>query len=146
MTSEKKVKSSAFKARLGTMDKKNPKTMYLFASTYLNPTEEKENYKDDVLSLEKDLKLNVKNLLRTQETINPEFLLVTEVPVARISPDRKVHYMIQFYFKPKALQNRSFNDVSEDFSQSCSVICENFENTIEKHGFKCSKSKTTNYL
>ena len=145
MTSEKKVKSPAFKAKLGTMNKKNPNTMYLFASTYLCPNKEMDNYKNEVISLEKDLKLRTKDLLRGRDDINTEFLLVTELPVARISPERRVHFMIQFYFKPansSSILNKTFNDISEEYSKSCSIICENFQDTIQKHDFKCFKTKS----
>ena len=149
MTSEKSVKSETFKAKLGTMDKKNPKTMYLFVSTYLSPTFESDRYDKDIVSLDKDLKLSTKDLLRKGSIINDDFLMVTEAPVARISPKRKVHYAIQLYFRPskgKIIGNKSFTEISDEFSEACSYLCRIFNNVIEKHGFKCTKTKGVNYL
>ena len=149
MTSEKSVKSPFFRAKIGTMNKKNPQTMYLLASTYISPTFGANDYKKNIVSLDKDLKLSTKDLLRHGSIISSDFLMVTEAPIARVTPGHKVHYIIQVYFRPaerEMLEGKTFKEISDDFSVACSELCANFRDVVEKHGFKCTKTKGTNYL
>lgn len=142
--SEKKIESNFFKIKLGTLDKKNPTTMYLDAGTYIRPCDEKDDYKSDIINIEKEMKLRVKEMFRTLPTIKDDFLLVTDVAVGRISPERGTHFTIQVYFKPADYQielKKPFKQLCKEYIQQYGRCLPTYRQIIERYGFTCSKTK-----
>ena len=144
ITSERNIESNFFKIKIGTLDKKNPSTMYVDAGTYITPNREKDSYKSDILSIEKKMKQLTGELLSSKTFIQDNFMFVTDVAINRISPERGTHFTIQVYFKP------SKNDIAlkKNFGQLCKEYIKQYRDSlplyqkiIESHGFSCSKTK-----
>lgn len=142
--SEKKVDSNFFKIKLGTLDKKNPSTMYIDAGTYITPNEEKEDYKSDIINIEKELKLQTKEMFRVLPAIKDDFLLVTDIAIDRLSTKRKTHFTVQVYFKPADYQvelKKTFKQLSKEYIEQYGRCLPEFRKIIEDYGFSCSKTK-----
>jgi len=142
--SEKSVDSNFFKIKIGTLDKKNPTTMYLDAGTYITPNDYKDNYKNDIVSIEKQMKLKLKEMFKTLPAIKDDFLLVTDVAVNRISPERGTHLTVQLFFKPADYQlelKKSFKQLCDEYIQQYGKCLPVYRQIIEDQGFSCSKTK-----
>lgn len=145
ITSEKTIKSKDFKIKIGTLNKKNPVTMYLEAGTYIKPKEELESYKSEIVEIEKEMKLLAKKAISQLPAIEKDFILVTDVAINRIDKTRGTHYTIQFHFRPKltdvTILHRTFNQICDNFIERYSGIFPMFKDIIDQHGFECSKTK-----
>lgn len=142
--SERSIKSDFFKIKLGTLDKKNPTTMYLEAGTYITPVTEIESYKSEIIAIEKEMKMKTKELFSLLSAIDKEFILVTDVAISRISPDRGTHYTVQVHFKPAKYQlemKKSFKQLCTEFTRQYGASLPLYREIIENHGFRCHKSK-----
>ena len=140
MVSEKIIPSTSFKIKLGTLNKKNPRNFYLKASTYIKAKAEKASYDKEINAIDKELKALLKQEMAISGEFNNRFLLVTEVPTARISSHRKVHYNIEAYFN-NPVENGAFGESADYFINKYASKLPEFRELIENHGFVCTKSK-----
>ena len=142
--SEKSIKSDFFKIKLGTLDKKNPSTMYLEAGTYITPVSEIESYKSEIIAIEKEMKLKTRELFNLLSAIDKDFILVTDVAISRLSPERGTHYTVQVHFKPARYQlemKKTFKQLCTEFVKQYGAALPSYREIIENHGFRCHKSK-----
>ena len=143
--SEKSVKAKNFKIKIGTLNKKYPSTMYLEAGTYIKPIAEEDSYKSHIVDIEKEMKLQAKDIVNLLPAIEKDFILVTDVAINRIDKSRKTHYTIQFHFKPNKSDivdfHKTFSQLASEFITRYGQTFQSFEDIITRHGFVCSKTK-----
>ena len=56
INSEQTVDNDSFKLKVGTTDKKNPKTIYIDCGFFIEPKEEKDEYTEDIKNIEDEAK------------------------------------------------------------------------------------------
>lgn len=144
MTSEKSIKSEIFKIKIGTLNKKNPTTMYVEAGTYITPKDTTTNYKNEIADIDKQLKIKTKKIFENTSIVENDFILVTDVAVSRLSPERGTHYTIQVHFRPEKTtltSKTAFKDICNDMQLCCDECFSEYVNIISEHGFVCNKTK-----
>lgn len=141
ITSEKRINSNSFKIKIGTLDKKNPTTMYIDAGTYILPKEEKESYKHDIASLERHLRTLTRNTFKAIDSVSDDFLLVTDVALSRISTERTTHFTIQLYFNPIKEDKTTFSQLCKQYTSLGRKYFSSYKEIFENHGFFCQKTK-----
>ena len=144
INSEKKFETEHFKVKIGTLNKKCPSTMYLEAGTYITANSEKESYKGDIIAIEREMRLLAKQTFNTLQTIQPEFLLVTDVAIGQIRTDKSTHYTIQLHFKPSKYQieaKKSFKQLYKEYLEAYSDTFPMYYDILNVYGFTCSKTK-----
>ena len=142
--SEVSVSNQMFKAKIGTIDKKNPETVYIEIGTYISPSEEKKSYKDDVCKIESRIKKSIKELLDGNDSFYNEHIFVSEVPFDRMSKGKKSYFEMQLFVKPilAGIKNRHFSNIHETVDKK--IVCNLFDvlkESIQLGGFDISKSK-----
>ena len=171
INSEKKFDTEHFKVKIGTLNKKCPATMYLEAGTYITANDEKESYKSDIIAIAlwhqvlNSKRSHTRHLQRTlftitlgnhigsvlakqtflsKQTIQPEFLLVTDVAIGQIRADKSTHYTIQLHFKPSKSQidtKKTFKQLYKEYLDEYSETFPMYYDILDKHGFICNKTK-----
>lgn len=144
INSEKKFDTEHFKVKIGTLNKKCPATMYLEAGTYITANDEKESYKSDIIAIEREMRLLAKQTFLSKQTIQPEFLLVTDVAIGQIRADKSTHYTIQLHFKPSKSQidtKKTFKQLYKEYLDEYSETFPMYYDILDKHGFICNKTK-----
>ena len=146
MTSEIIVDNDIFKIKIGTVDKKNPKTVYYECGTFIEPKENKETYKEDVEFFEKRLKEIAKKLTHS---INPDsssdklfdknYIVNFEIAEDRIAVNKKSYLSFQIFLKQ--INNLSFEDISKYMKTLSLLISTVYKTDIENHGYTCYKTK-----
>lgn len=143
--SEKSLNTKNFKIKVGTLNKKFPVSMYLEAGTYIRPTHELTSYKEQIVEIEKEMKLQAKKVIDLLPAIEKDFILITDVAINRIDKSRGTHYTIQFHFKPRLTEitefHKTFNQLADEFIRRYEGSFCTFHNIITSHGFQCSKTK-----
>ena len=62
INSEQTVDNDSFKLKIGTTDKKNPKTIYIDCGFFIEPKEEKDEYTEDIKNIEDEAKRLAKKI------------------------------------------------------------------------------------
>jgi len=145
--SEIKYSNDKFSIKIGTMDKKNPKTIYGVLGTYICPNVEKESYEEDINIFNKKSKENFHKLMSFSndcDSINNIFL--TEVADTRIKQGKKSYLEIQFYIKPNfefiSENNYDFKSLSSIINDTyCKKIIDFTQSELNSHNFQCYKTK-----
>jgi len=145
--SEVKYSNDIFSIKIGTMDKKNPKTIYGVLGTYICPNVEKESYEEDINGFNKKSKENFHKLMASSnqcEYLNNIFL--TEVADTRIKKGKKSYLEIQFYIKPKldflTEYNNDFKSMSSIINDVfCKKIIDFTQDELNSYDFQCYKTK-----
>lgn len=145
--SEVKYSNDKFSIKIGTMDKKNPKTIYGVLGTYICPNIDKESYEEDIDKFNKKTKENFNKLLHFShycESLNNIF--ITEIADSRIKMGKKSYLEIQFYVKPKldflAEYNNDFKSMSLIINDAfCKKIIDFTQSELNSHDFQCYKTK-----
>lgn len=142
--SEIKVDDDFFKIKIGTIDKKNPETIYIEFGTYITPTTEKKSYKSDIEKIEKATKVFIDNLLEHNEYLSKNHIFVSEVPFERIINGKKSFMEMQLFINPKQnlLKVGKFADISKEIKEKC--VCKILpvvKESIHTNGFNYFKSR-----
>lgn len=145
--SEVKYSNDIFSIKIGTMDKKNPKTIYGVLGTYICPNVEKESYEEDINDFNKKSKENFHKLMvfsNQCECLNNIF--ITEIADTRIKKGKKSYLEIQFYIKPKSdflvEYNNDFKSMSSIINDVfCKKIIDFTQDELSSHDFQCYKTK-----
>lgn len=145
INSEIKFHDNKFKIKIGTIDKKNPDTIYIELGTYITPIDIKDSYNEDILNFQENTKKFFKNKIKTTNFCDSDnFITIFEVANERILFNKKSYIEIQLFLKNKKdfKQNKIFKTISKEIhdiyvNDSISYI----ENELLNSGFKCSKQK-----
>lgn len=144
ITSEISVNSPLLKTKWGTIDKKNPSSIYLEIGTYISPKEEKESYKSSISEIDKSGKMMIRNALMGMSEYNPSFIFVTDVADTRILFNKRSYLSFQIHLSRKkedVMKNKPFKQVVTDADNAFRNVYYGIKELIEENGFECFKTK-----
>lgn len=147
INSEIVVDNDNFKIKVGTTDKKNPKTVYIDCGFFIEPKVEKEDYSEDIKYIEAETK---KLARRVSNATNPDpenigrlfskdFIFVFEIAESRVSYGKKSYVSFQIHLKQKGDIN--FNLISSYTETLSKYIITVLLSRINGIGFEISKTK-----
>lgn len=142
--SEVKVDNSVFKAKIGTIDKKNPETVYIEIGTYISPSKEKKSYKDDIGNIEASLRKYIRSLLSGNDSFSENHIFVTDVPLDRMAKGKRSYFEIQLFMKTnlKSFKEKHFSTVKDIVDKK--IVCNLFpvlKESIQSNGFELFSKK-----
>ena len=143
INSEIKVDTPILKAKWGTIDKKNPSSIYLEMGTYITPKTEEESYRQNILEIEKRGRLIVKDALYKTEGVKKDFIFVTDIADTRIMYGKKSYISFQVHLGRSKNQDdrKTFKEIVHKMDAEWKPVYDEIIETIEDNGFSCSKTK-----
>lgn len=145
INSEINYQNTNFKVKIGTIDKKNPETVYVQLGTYITPKKEKDNYSENIDIFKKTTKNFIKQKLETKDLCDSNnFITIIDIADDRILYNKKSYLEIQLYLKNNLdmLNNKVFKNISKDIHNYYINDSINFvENELNNLGFLCTKKK-----
>ena len=120
INSEIVVDNDNFKIKVGTTDKKNPKTVYIDCGFFIEPKTEKEDYSEDVKYIETEAR-NVAKKVSNATNPNPEnidrlfnknYVFVFEVAETRVFYGKKSYISFQLHLKQNE-ECLNFDEISK---------------------------------
>lgn len=144
INSEIKIDTPLLKAKWGTIDKKNPTSIYLEMGTYITPTKEEDDYTDNIKEIEKSGRYIVKDALCKTEGVKQDFIFVTDIADTRISYGKKSYISFQVHLgrSRKDGDKRTFKEIVNFMDSNWKPVYSDIIKTIEDNGFSCSKTKS----
>ena len=139
ITTEKDIPLHDFRVKIGTVDRKNPETIYVECGTYIKPKEHKNSYIDDVHEIKKIIRDNIKNMLHDSELFTTDYICTIDIPIERITPNRKTYISFDYTLKQK--NNIQFYDLVKEHKSFVDKIVIDLTETLIECGFILSKGK-----
>ena len=133
LNTEKKIKRNGFNIKIGTTNRLNPNTVYIDLGGYITPQEEKKEYSEDILSLNKMLNHEIKANLRTNNEFDKKYICVIETASERMKMGKKSYISLQCHLKQQnCLDTNEILQATDEFITNLSPV---IINTIEYNGF-----------
>lgn len=135
-----------FKIKVGTVDKKNPTTIYLNIGTYVTPIDEELNFKSEIELLKKSITKGIEHIVDESPILQKHHIFVTDIATDRLAYGKKSYFEMNLYVKPeldviKSCNNNFHNVASLFYEKNINQIVKNVEQDIKKFGFAYAKSK-----
>lgn len=145
INSEITILSDEIKLKVGTVNKKNPTSIYAVFGTYITPLKEKQSYE---LELNKIFKSTERyaNVLAYQFCQRGQTIFISDVADTRMEVGKKTYLELQFYVKPTIetliSNNKNFKSIATNISDICFMPTLNYvKMRLESAGYQCSNSK-----
>ena len=144
ISSEISINSNILKAKWGTIDKKNPSSIYLEMGTYITPKEKQEDYSDKIKEINKEGKQLVKTALLNTDGVKSDFIFVTDVADTRITYGKKSYISFQIHIgrtRSELEKKIPFKEVVSQIGNKWTPVYDGIIDALESNGFSCSKTK-----
>lgn len=140
LNSEKKINCDNFKLKIGTINKKNPKVIYIDGSTFIIPLFESNNYDNDIFQLKKIFLSEIKKYFVKTNLFSNKFIFNLDIKSNGLKKDKKSFLAFQCHL----LQENKINTLST-VKKNTEITLNNFiksiENDIIGHNFMINKYK-----
>lgn len=90
---------NGIKVKVGTMDKKNPSTVFVVFSLYIVPVVEEKSYRAKVKSMIDSFKRHVDETVRDGVVFHGDYIFIDEIPTDSMKLGKKTYVEMQVYFK-----------------------------------------------
>ena len=149
INSEFTVDNEYFKIKIGTTDRKNPKTIYFDYGFFIEPKIEKNNYSEEIESIETKAKMLAK-IIPDRIIVEPnsesrmmfkkDFIFVFDIAESRVFYGKKTYLSIQIHLKQgdKILNFTEIKDRADSFTN---YFTNELKANIDNIGFNISKTK-----
>ena len=142
INSEISVNLPNLKAKWGTIDKKNPTSIYLEVGSYITPKKDEENYTENIQKIDKEVKDAVKSAIVSTDSISNNFIFVSDIADTRISFGKKSYLSFQIHLgRKRTNEKQPFKEIVKDINEKWGYVYSDILNIIEDNGFECSKTK-----
>ena len=156
INSEVNFQNETFKLKIGSVDKKNPQTVYAVYGTYITPLLCNKNtdsieagsifFKRQIEKIEKKIKTFFDGTINTRQNCSPIFYFITDVAHERMDFNKKSYLQMELYLKPqKPLLEKctnNFKKLAETlYNEYVDSSIPYIKECLRKEGFQCSKTK-----
>lgn len=141
INSEIKVDQPLLKINWGTIDKKNPSSIYLEVGTYITPIEYVSDYTSSVKSMDRDVKSIVREKINDMPSVSNDFIFVSDIADTRITFGKKSYLSYQVHMMRSNADKKPFKTVAGEFDKQWTTTYSEILSSIQGNGFTCSKTK-----
>ena len=134
---ERKLGNDTFKAKIGSVNRLNPVSLYVSGKAYISPIELREEYEDSIDLLDRDLKAILKRYTASNPFVNKVFISNLEVPKNGLKYGKNTYLFFQLFF------SQNFNNpvcknidlIKENMLPGINTALDEFKDKILERGF-----------
>ncbi len=146
MSSETEIRNNTINIVVGTMDRKNPNSIYIDLNGYITPNLDKNDYSQELKILDGSISNTVNSIVKENDDIfEKNTICIFDVAGKRMSYDKKSYFSIQIFLKLKnefvEKNQSSFTKITKTDEMKQFMDDENLSLLFEKYGFMLSKTK-----
>lgn len=146
MSSETEIRNNTINIVIGTMDRKNPNSIYIDLNGYITPNLNKNDYAQELKTLDASISSAVNSIIKEKDDIfEKNSICIFDVAGKRMSYDKKSYFSIQIFLKLKSefveKNQSSFTKIAKTDEMKQLMDDENLSLLFEKYGFMLSKTK-----
>ena len=135
---ERKIEENGFKIKVGTLNKLNPKTIYIETGVFISPYEDKEEYKTDTDFLEKSINDNIKNFIIHNKIYDKNYICAFELPSERMKIGKSSYLSLQCHLRQSG--NLETNEILEETLKLSGKLFKDIQKSIICSGFTLKKT------
>lgn len=134
---EKTIDNTAFKTKIGSIDRLNPISLYVTGKAYISPTEDDQDYEKKVDSLRWDLNDIFRRFTRSNDFVNRTCITTLEVPSNGLKRGKNTYiwFMVFFSQNPKNKLCTNFSKIKEVMSPGVVSCLDEFKEKVLERGF-----------
>ena len=146
MSSETEIKNNTINIMIGTMDRKNPNSIYIDMNGYITPNTDKSDYAQELKVLGGSISSAVNSIVKENGDIfGKNAICIFDVAGKRMTYEKKSYFSIQIFLKLKSgfveRNQSSFIKIANTNEMKQLMDGENLGLLFEKYGFMISKTK-----
>ena len=141
LNAEKKIESSYFKLKMGTVNRLNPKAIYIEGKAFISPLEEMDDYAYGVSVSKKVFKTSLARALMSNDVFDRNYIIDFDVATGGIKVGKYSFLSFQVVFKQKKeepLHLRALKPLAEPLFIS---VTNELGKAMYNNGFSIRKTK-----
>lgn len=134
---ERSLGNPTFKARVGSVNRLNPVSIYVTGKAYISPTEELEEYGEILDTLDQDLKAILRRYTRGNSFLNKMFISNLEVPKNGLKYGKNTYLFFQLFFSQNFNNPvcKNIEEIKKNLLPGMNTVLDEFKDRIEERGF-----------
>lgn len=139
---EKKIENAPFSAKIGTVNRLNPVSIYVTGKMYITPTENLPDYGDSIKKLKTDLNGILRRFTGNNDFLNKEYISNLEVAKNGIKYGKNSYLFFQLFFSQKFSNDicKNMDEIKKILSPGILSVLDEFSKNITEQGLKvCEK-------
>lgn len=141
LNSEKKIENDYFKLKVGTINKNNPKVVYVEGQSFIKPVLEHESYNDVMYLIRTSFKKNVSQHLRNNDIFDNKYILDFQIASNRMELNKKSFLSFQIMFRQKNEKLIPLKEIAKNEKDVFESVANNLAYSLEQYDFEISKTK-----
>lgn len=141
LNSEKKIEHDKIKIKLGTIDKKNPKVVYIEGRTFVTPDSEKDNTPKDITDMKHNFKLAINEFLYKNQSFDSKYILDFQVAAGGIHLGKKSFMSFQIILTQKDGTLDSISELRDKTMDGILTMVDSLSKDADDRGYILSKVK-----
>ena len=142
--SEVQIENPRFKLKIGTTNKKNPKTFYVEGGIFVTPTvgDSKEmTYQDKIDNVHMEMMRGIQEMIQSSNRpMGKNFIAFMDVADERMKVGKKTYLTFQYYIQQNG-DILPFPDIIENSANYTEHVLDKIVYALEQNNFEMSKSK-----
>ena len=134
---ERGIGNTAFKTRIGSVNRLNPESIYVTGKAYITPNFQKEDYTEDIEEIDCDLKAILRRYANSSDFVNKLFISNLEIPQNGLKYGKNTYMCFQLFFSQKRNGElcRSIDKIRSRMSPLVDGVMSEFEKMLNERGF-----------
>lgn len=141
LNSEKKIEHNKIKLKIGTIDKKKPKVIYVEGRTFVTSSEERDNTPRDITDIKHNFKKIINECLYQNDIFETKYILDFQVAAGGIHMGKKSFMSFQLMLSQKNEELKKMSEIKEHCFDMFLKIADGLVNETEDRGYLLSKMK-----
>lgn len=137
MNIERSLGNATFKARIGSVNRLSPVSIYVTGKAYISPTENLDDYSEQVDGLESDLKKILGRYARSSKFLNNVCITNLEIPKNALKYGKNTFMFFQFFFSQN-FENQictSMEMIKREMQPGIDGVLWEFKDKLAERGF-----------
>lgn len=145
---ERKLENAEFGAKIGSVNRINPVSIYVTGKAYITPKDYDDDYCGLIDALDKDLKTITKKYTSGSQFLNNKFISNLEVSKNGIKYGKNSYLFFQLFFSQNQLNPacKNIDAIKENMTPVVKNILSEFKSKITERGFNVCENQKKNYL
>lgn len=134
---ERRLGNQTFKAKVGSVNRLNPVSIYVTGKAYISPNKELGEYGDEIDALDQDLKGILRRYTKNNPFLNKVFISNLEVPKNALKYGKNTYLFFQLFFSQNFSNPvcKNIEKIKENLLPGINDALDEFKINIEERGF-----------
>lgn len=133
--------SNNFKIKYGTINCKNPESIYFVGNTYISPIENKLLFNEDVEFIKTKFKTLIKQYLETSKQFESMYVFDFDIRESGLKTNKKSYFSFEIYLKQNKTNILPINELQHIADAFMNNITNSITTTLWLLNFKTFKNK-----